>query len=147
MAILQLTAVPERPWDFAGIGVSLICVTHCLATPFLVGLLPALELLERETHTAFVFAILCIGLLAFVPGYRHHNHWRVPALGLIGIGMLSAGVAVPEGLMNEASEMLLTVFGGITLILAHIRNAYYCLLCRVCGKEPCHGKVNVVPNI
>ncbi len=144
MSILQLTAVPQRHWDFAGIATSVICVTHCVATPFLIGLLPVVELVERETHTAFVFAILGIGLLAFLPGYRHHRHWRVPAFGLIGIGMLSAGVAVPEGLMNEALETFLTVAGGVTLILAHIRNAYCCRLCRVCGKQPCHGEMKAV---
>ena len=147
MSILQFTSVPEGHWDFAGMGTSLTCVTHCIATPFLVGLMPALELVEKETHTAFVFVILCIGLLAFVPGYRHHRSWRVPVLGLIGVGMLSAGVAMPEGLMNETLETLITVLGGITLILAHIRNAYYCRLCRVCGKEPCRGEAQIAANI
>jgi len=147
MSILSITAVPERQWDLAGIGASLLCVAHCVITPFLVGLLPTLELVERETHTALAFAILGIGLLAFVPGYRHHRRWRVPALGLVGFAMLSTGAFATEGLMGERLETVLTVLGGIALISAHVRNAYFCRLCRVCGTEPCGGKAQVVAKV
>ena len=140
MSILNSTVVQERPWDTAGIGVSLLCVSHCVATPLLVVLLPAVELFERGTHTVFALTILCFGLLAFVPGYRRHHRRGVLLWGLIGFGMLSAGVVVPEGVMSEAVEQGLTILGGITLISAHLRNAYFCRLCRVCGKEPCTEK-------
>lgn len=137
MSILRYTVIQERPWDFAGIGTSLLCVAHCVATPLLVVLIPAIEIFERETHTAFALTILCIGLLAFVPGFRRHRRWRVVLSGLIGFGMLSAGALVPEGTMSETVEKGLTVLGGITLVSAHLSNAYFCRLCRVCGKEPC----------
>jgi peptidoglycan/LPS O-acetylase OafA/YrhL len=110
-----------------------------VATPLLVVVLPMLEVLERQTHGAFALSILCIGLLAFVPGYRHHRRWGVVLLGLAGFGLLSAGVVVPEGAMSETAEVAVTVLGGATLITAHLRNAYFCLLCRTCGREPCAG--------
>jgi len=128
-----------RPWDLAGIGASLLCILHCVATPLLVVALPALEVLERQTHAVFALSILCIGSLAFVPGYRRHRRWRVVLLGLAGFGMLSAGVLVPEGAMSETAEVAVTVLGGATLITAHLRNAYFCLLCRTCRREPCVG--------
>ena len=139
MSILRYTAVQERPWDCAGIGASLLCVAHCVATPLLVVLIPATELFERETHAAFALTIMSIGLLAFIPGFRDHRRWRVVLLGLIGFGMLSAGVVIPEGVISETTEKGLTVLGGITLISAHLRNAYFCRHCRVCGKEPCEA--------
>lgn len=137
MSILSSTLVQERPWDVSGIGVSLLCVAHCVATPLLVVLLPALELYERGTHTVFALALLCIALLAFVPGYQRHHRWGVVLWGLIGFGMLSAGAIVPEGVMNESAEQGLTILGGITLVSAHLGNAYYCRLCRVCGNQSC----------
>lgn len=139
MTILRLTLSRARPWDLAGVGASLLCILHCLVTPLLVVVLPMLEVLERQTHAAFALCILCIGLLAFAPGYRRHRRWRVVLLGLAGFGMLSAGVVVPEGTMSETAEVAVTVLGGATLITAHLRNAYFCLLCRTCGREPCAG--------
>lgn len=139
MSILRLTLSRSRPWDLAGIGASMLCIFHCVATPLLVVVLPTLEVLERQTHAVFALSILCIGLLAFVPGYRRHRRWGVVLLGLVGFGMLSAGVLVPEGGMSETTEVAVTVLGGATLITAHLRNAYFCLLCRTCGREPCAG--------
>lgn len=140
MTILGLTLSRARPWDLAGIGASLLCILHCVATPLLVIALPALEVLERQTHAAFALSILCIGLLAFVPGYRRHRRWRVVLLGLVGFGMLSVGVLVPEGAISETVEVAITVLGGATLITAHLRNAYFCRLCRSCGRQPCAGE-------
>jgi len=140
MTILRTTLSQARPWDLAGIGASLLCILHCVATPLLVIALPALEVLERQTHAAFALGILCIGLLAFIPGYRRHRRSRVVLLGLVGFGMLTAGVLVPEGAMSETAEVTVTVLGGATLITAHLRNAYFCLLCRACGRRPCQGE-------
>ena len=139
MTILHTTLSQARPWDLAGIGASLLCILHCVATPLLVVMLPALEALERQTHAVFALSILCIGLLAFVSGYRRHRRRRVVLLGLAGFGMLSAGVLVPEGAMSEEAEIAVTVLGGATLITAHLRNAYFCLLCRACGRQSCAG--------
>ena len=141
MTILRTTLSQAKPWDLAGIGASLLCIVHCVATPLLVVAVPALEILERQTHAAFALSILCIGLLAFVPGYRRHRRWAVVLLGLVGFGLLSAGVVVPEGAMSEEAEVALTVLGGATLITAHLRNAYFCLLCRACGRQPCAGNL------
>jgi hypothetical protein len=140
MTILGSTLPQKRPWDLVGIGASLLCILHCVATPLLLVALPALELLERQTHAIFAICILCIGLLAFVPGYRRHRRWTVVLLGLVGFAMLSASVSFPEGAMSETTEVVLTVLGGVTLIKAHLRNAYLCRLCRACGREPCSGE-------
>jgi len=136
-----LTLAQERPWDLAGIGASLLCILHCLTAPLLVVVLPALELLERQTHAGFALGILCIGVLAFVPGYRRHRRWRVVLLGLVGFGMLSAGLMVPEDGMSETAEVALTALGGTALVTAHLRNAYFCLLCRACGRDPCAAEL------
>lgn len=127
----------QRPWDLAGVGASALCILHCVATPLLVVAVPALELLERTAHTGFAVAILCIGLLAFIPGYRQHRRWSVVLTALVGFGLLSAGPFMPAGALSESAETGLTVLGGVLLITAHLRNAYLCRFCRACRQAPC----------
>lgn len=141
MTTLTVAAPPVGRWDLAGVGASLLCILHCVATPMLVVGLPTLELLERPAHAAFAGAILCIGLLAFIPGYRQHRRWPVVLLGLVGFSLLSAGVLLPEGIMGEGTETGLTVLGGTLLVAAHLRNAYLCRFCRVCRRAVCAAAV------
>lgn len=132
MSILRLTTAQGRPWDRIGIGASLVCVIHCLAAPLVIVFVPVLELMERQTHAAFALSILGAGLLAFIPGYREHGRRGVILLACAGFAMITAGAVAPESLIGESVETWLTVLGGITLITAHLRNAYFCRLCGVC---------------
>lgn len=137
MTILHLRLTRGQVWDLAGIGASTLCVAHCLASPVLAVLIPVLEAIESQTHTAFAMAILGIGLLAFWPGFRRHGRWQIVAAALVGFEMISLGIMVPEGLMSESAEATVTVVGGVILISAHLRNAYFCGACRVCGDHDC----------
>ena len=66
-------------WDRAGVVGSLVCIFHCVATPFLAATLPLLAVTEKETHLGLTLMLMLIGLLAFLPGYRQHNK---PFMGL-----------------------------------------------------------------
>lgn len=131
----------QDPWDLAGAGASALCILHCLVTPLLAAGLPALELLERPAHTAFAIAILCIGLLAFIPGYRRHRSGLVVLVGLLGFGFLAAGPLLPAGVLRESVETSLTVLGGSLLIAAHLRNACLCRSCRQCQRLSCSAEL------
>ena len=41
-------------WDRVGVIGSLLCIGHCIATPFLAALLPVLAVTEKGTHIGFV---------------------------------------------------------------------------------------------
>jgi hypothetical protein len=127
----------RQPWDLAGIGASSLCVIHCLATPLLVVFLPILEAVEKQTHAGFALAILAIGLFAFWPGYLQHGRWRIIAAAIVGVGLISLGVTAPEGLLGESAEAIATILGGAILVTAHLRNAYFCRSCRLCGARKC----------
>jgi len=139
MAILQISAIRGRPWDAAGMGMSVACIAHCVAAPVLAVAIPAVVIAERATHGALAIAILAIGLLAFIPGYRRHRSLQVLIVGGVGFGMLSLGAILPEGVLGEAAETGLTIVGGLTMISAHLRNAYFCKTCIACrgGDEAC----------
>ena len=137
MTILSFSLMQRQPWDLAGIGASSLCVLHCLVTPLLVVFLPILEAVEKQTHAAFALAILGIGLLAFWPGYLRHNRWPIIVAAIAGFGLISLGVTAPEGLLSESAEVVATILGGAILVTAHLRNAYFCRICRHCGEQEC----------
>ena len=123
--------------DIAGVCASLLCVLHCLATPFLITALPALAATEHQTHSVFAVVILLTGTLAFVPGYCKHRKIIIPAAGAAGVATIIAVAMLPEMGSGETIETLMVVAGGLTLIGAHLRNAYWCRFCRTCSDESC----------
>jgi len=123
--------------DVAGVSASLLCVLHCLATPFLITMLPVLAATEHQTHSVFAVVILSLGMLAFVPGYRKHRNKTIPAAGAAGVAMIIAAAVLPEMESGETIETLMVIAGGLTLIGAHLCNAYWCQFCRSCSENSC----------
>ena len=130
----------QIPWDKAGVSASILCVTHCLITPFLVTTLPVAVSAEGATHSVFAIIILLLGMLAFFPGYQKHKKKYIPALGFTGISLIIAAAFLPDIESAKLIETNLVVTGGITLIYAHLRNAYWCRFCNQCNNdENCCG--------
>lgn len=123
-------------WDRAGVVGSFVCVSHCIATPFLAATLPILAVTEKATHIGLTVVLMLIGLLAFLPGYRLHSKPQLALVAAIGFAMLVLAVLIPEALASEALETGLTVVGGLLLITAHLSNTYYCRRCRICFERP-----------
>ncbi len=137
MTIMSQTFNRPGYRDLAGISASMLCVLHCLVTPLLITMLPVLAATENQTHRVFAVLMLLIGMLAFVPGYRKHKKTAIPALGAVGVTAVIVAAVLPEMEGGESIETLLVVAGGLALIGAHLRNAYWCRFCQVCGKKPC----------
>lgn len=132
-----LLSVHKQRWDIAGISASLLCILHCIAVPFFIAVVPALAATEKQTHGVLALTILLLGMLAFVSGYRRHRNKSIPATGVAGVFMLFVALLLPETQSAETMETLLVVVGGMTLISAHLRNAYWCRFCSVCAHECC----------
>ena len=124
-------------WDDAGVVGSLVCVCHCIATPFLAAAFPILAVSERATHIGLTAALLLIGVLAFLPGYLQHSKPHMALVAVTGFAMLVLAVCIPAALTSESLETGLTVAGGLLLICAHLSNAYYCQRCYLCAEQPC----------
>lgn len=125
----------QNRWDHAGIGASFLCMAHCLATPFVMTALPVLASTEAQAHGMFAIAVLMAGMFAFIPGYRKHRQVWIPITGAVGISMIIVSAMLPEAKAAEAIETAMVVAGGATLILAHIRNSWWCRFCSVCGDK------------
>src|SRR5262245_34100018 len=77
--------------DFIGQILSVLCVVHCLLTPFILALVPAAAGALVSAHPVLLVLVLTIAAWAFIPGYRHH-HQRAPvALGFLGLTLLALG--------------------------------------------------------
>lgn len=114
--------------DRLGVGISLSCAVHCIATG-LISLAPAafgfdgegelawLELLEWP----FLVGAAVVGVGSLLPSFRHH-HERRP-LALFGLGMvLLAASRFAEGPL----EIGLTTLGVATVASAHLFNLRAC---------------------
>lgn len=129
--ILQITQ--RWNWDKVGIGLSSLCMVHCLATPFLFLALPAAGSLflnsAEQFHWLMAVVVLPVALLAFLRGYTHHRRARTLVLGFTGVALLYAALAVHEMFSETMPHTLITIAGSAFLLAGHILNWRYCSRC------------------
>jgi len=108
--------------DVSAVGLSALCLIHCLALPALSLLLPFLGLwAEAEwIHVAFIAVAAPIAILALVDLRARKPHsWTILGIAASGLALMLAGaVEFPSALY----ERPLTVLGGLLLASAHICN-------------------------
>jgi hypothetical protein len=112
-------------------ALSLLCTVHCLATPLVLGALPALRpgfLEGPSVHAALALVLLALGAAALVPGYRRHRRRRVLALAVAGYAVLLSALLPCVG---EGLERALTLCASALLIAAHAQNRGACAQCRL----------------
>jgi MerC mercury resistance protein len=127
--------------DFVGIGLSLLCLVHCLALPVLISFAPAiLRGLPGDdvTHRSLAVGIGFVGLLAFHSGYRVHRRRWVLAAFVTGLLLVSSAAILGGAVLTDYGEGAITICGGILLVTAHLFNHSFCRSCaaRACG-QPC----------
>ncbi len=75
--------------DKAAIGVSLLCVVHCLSIPFILAFGPVLNLWiwgSEGFHLALLTVVIPLSLVAFGLGYRFHHNRRHFGVGHCDFG-------------------------------------------------------------
>jgi hypothetical protein len=107
--------------DRMAIGLSSLCLIHCVATVLLAATLASAgaALANPAWHeVGFTVAIL-LGAVALGRGYASHRDWRPLLLGGAGLALMAVGLIRAEGLPEIAS----TMSGVVLLALAHRLNA------------------------
>lgn len=115
--------------DKAAVGLSLVCVVHCLLTPIAIIMLPALgtTFLENESfHFGILFLVIPTSVYALGLGCRQHGRKQVLAIGLFGLLVLCAILVVGEETLGEIGETVSTIVGASIVALAHVRNYSLC---------------------
>ncbi len=110
-----------RLLDRGAIGLSALCLVHCLAVPVLIAASPALAAALPDAawvHPAILATAAPLAAVALWRGWRQHHRRGPAAFGVAGIALLAAGVAAGE----TTAGTLLTVSGALLLAAAHLLN-------------------------
>jgi hypothetical protein len=117
--VTQRTVSTKR-LDRIAMGLSGLCLVHCVATAVLLGLLASAGgLLGRPIiHEVGLTLAMIIGAVALGRGVREHGFVLPAMFGLIGLSIMGYALTLPEG----GHEPLFTVAGVCVLALGHRLN-------------------------
>jgi hypothetical protein len=125
-------------WDKLGITMSAVCLVHCLVLPVAIVALPlvAAQWLQASGfHSAMVFALAPVVVLAAVSGLRMHKRMGVAGAMVAGMLLLSTAAFAGENWLTREWEVVLTVAGGAILVVAHAVNLVLCRACPACAEH------------
>jgi len=106
--------------DITSMGLSGLCVVHCLALPFLVAALPFLSVFTRNDWVHQVLVLIAAPLTGLA--FWRAKAWTRPEIAvlmIVGLLLLALAAFVPE---LEAYEVVISVFGALSLAVAHLMN-------------------------
>ena len=115
----QQTISTSRLDRFA-MGLSGLCMVHCVTTAVLLGLLASAGgLLGKPIiHEVGLVLAMVLGALALGRGVREHGFMLPAAVGVFGLGVMGFALTLHE----SGQEPLFTVAGVMILALGHRLN-------------------------
>ena len=115
--------------DKAAIGLSLLCVAHCLLTPIAIIILPALGatfLDDERFHYALLLLVLPTSIFSLGLGCSMHGRREILLFGLFGLFLMSLILVLGEDILGELGEKVSTIIGASIIAVAHVRNFRAC---------------------
>ncbi|MEJ2129681.1 MAG: MerC domain-containing protein [Woeseiaceae bacterium] len=110
--------------DGAAVGLSALCLIHCLALPLVVAGLPFLaQFAEGHLHKQMLVAVLPLSVVALGLGFRHHRNARIVATGFVGMTVLAIGATYAHDHWGLAADRTFTISGALVLAVAHFYNS------------------------
>ncbi len=121
---MNQTTAKSTDWlDGAAIGLSGLCLLHCLALPFFVGALPMLvPFTESHLHAQMLYFAVPLSVVAVGIGYARHRNSSVVLTAVAGMSLLVLGATVAHGSLGIVADRLFTISGSIVLAAAHLWN-------------------------
>jgi hypothetical protein len=106
--------------DRMAIGLSGLCVVHCVATAVLLAMLSAAGgiLGSPIVHEVGLTLAMVIGAVALGRGILEHGFMMPSAVGSLGLGVMAGALTMP----HDGTEALFTVAGVAILALGHQLN-------------------------
>lgn len=111
---MKLTS--PRLLDGSAIGLSGLCLLHCLALPVAAGFAPLLGVWSEAEWVHLAFVALAAPISAGALVLARPRRPAAIALAATGLGLLIAALFFHE------AETLMTVAGGLTLATGHLVN-------------------------
>lgn len=120
----QNSSGSTRWLDGAAVGLSALCLIHCLALPLLVAGLPFLaQFSEGHLHAQMLVIVLPLSVIALGLGFRHHRNLRIVIAGVVGMALLTIGATVAHTIWGIVADRLFTISGALVLAAAHFYNS------------------------
>lgn len=117
-----MVALLAKPgWlDRMAIGLSGLCLVHCLATAVLLGLLASAGGLLGQPiiHEVGLSLAMLLGAIALGRGVVEHGFMMPSAIGALGLGVMAGALQLP----HDGTEATYTILGVGLLALGHRLN-------------------------
>jgi hypothetical protein len=119
LGMLQLSLSHGR-LDRIAMGLSGLCLVHCLATAVLLGLVSAAGgvLGAPIIHEVGLTLAMVLGAIALGKGILDHGFMMPSAIGGLGLGVMAGALTMP----HDGTEAVYTVVGVMILALGHRLN-------------------------
>jgi hypothetical protein len=106
--------------DRMAMGLSGLCLVHCLATSVIVALLASAGglLVAPAIHEIGLTLAIMLGIVALGRGVVEHGFMMPSAVGGLGLGVMSGALTLP----HSSVETVYTIIGVAILALGHDLN-------------------------
>ena len=106
--------------DKSAIGLSGLCLVHCLVGTLFLAALSAggSGFFGHNIHQVGLAAAMPLAIVGLASGIRRHGRWLVAAVGGLGIGFMAGALWSEHG----SGEVFYTVIGVSLVGLAHLFN-------------------------
>ena len=113
-------AIPTARLDRMAIGLSGLCLVHCLGTTVVLALLASAGgwLGNPLIHEVGLSMAMVMGAVALGKGIFEHGYTMPSAVGGLGLGVMAGALTLP----HDGTEALYTVIGVAILALGHRLN-------------------------
>ena len=113
-------AIPTHRLDRVAIGLSGLCLVHCLATAVLLALVASAGgiLGSPWIHEIGLGLAMIMGAIALGRGILEHGYTMPSAVGGLGLGVMAGALTMP----HNGTEAVYTVVGVAILALGHRLN-------------------------
>ncbi len=112
----------ESRFDGLAIGLSGLCVVHCVASSVFVALAASAGglLLNPLFHEIGLSIAILLGVIALGRGAVSHGYIMPAAVGSFGLGMMAGAMSLPHD--GSGGETIWTLIGVAVLALGHDLN-------------------------
>jgi len=134
--MISLSPIGRGLADRMAVGLSGLCIAHCLVLPILMTFYSSSLLLmvgDEIFHTAIVLIAIPISGLALFFGCKSHRNFLVPALGVVGLFLLIASATFVHDVWGESAEVVATIMGSLALATSHVLNFRLCARASDCS--------------
>jgi len=106
--------------DRLAIGLSGLCLVHCMATAVMILMVSAAGgvLLDPHIHEFGLVLAIVLGVIGLGLGIREHGFMLPAAIGALGLGIMAGSLTLEHG----PEEVIYSVFGVLLLALGHDLN-------------------------